>query len=113
MSSKGYYIYDEEEKIIDKCHQNCKTCNKKGDEDNNNCTTCKNGYFFEEGNCVNSCIYNSYVDDNGNNMCTCKSFNKCKKCSEDSLKNNLCISCNNERGFYSIHSENLDDKFKD
>ena len=110
---EGYYIYDEKEKIIDKCHQKCKTCNKKGDDDNNNCTTCKNGYFFEEGNCVKECTYNSYIDDNGNNICTCSSNIKCKECSEESLKNDLCISCNNERGFYSIHSENLDDKFKD
>ena len=49
---EGYYIYDSETKIIDKCHENCKTCNKKGDENNNNCITCKNGYFFEDGNCV-------------------------------------------------------------
>ena len=110
---EGYYIYNKKERIIDKCHENCKTCNKKEDPKNNNCITCKNEYFFEEGNCVTKCAYNSYIDDNGNNICTCSSFIKCKECSEESLKNDLCISCNNERGFYSILSENLDDKFKE
>jgi hypothetical protein len=111
---EGYYIYDEEEKIIDKCHQNCKTCNKKGDEDKNNCTTCKKDYFFEEGNCVKACRYNSYNDDNGNKICTCSSNIKCKECSEESIKSDLCISCNNEGGFYQNYYEDIyDDKFKD
>ena len=110
---EGYYIYDEKERIIDKCHENCKTCDKKGDEDNNNCITCKNDYFFEEGNCVNKCRYNSYVDDSGNNICTCSSNIKCKECSEESLKDDLCISCNNERGFYSAYYESLHKNFKE
>jgi len=97
---EGYYILNEEEKIIDKCHENCRTCNKKGDKDNNNCITCKSDYFFEEGNCVISCRYNSYIDDNGNKKCTCSSNIKCKECSEEE---DLCISCNNEGGFYSEH----------
>ena len=104
---EGYYIYDNEKKIIDKCHKNCKTCNKKGDESNNNCITCNNDYFFEDGNCVINCTYNSYIDDNGNNMCTCSSNIKCKECSKESLQNDLCISCNNEEGFYTTYYETL------
>ena len=111
---EGYYIFNREEKIIDKCHENCKTCNKKGDENNNNCITCKNGYFFEEGNCVTACTYNSYIDENKNNICTCSSNIKCKECSEESLKNGLCISCNNEEGFYPKYYEfDFDNEFKD
>jgi len=104
---EGYYIYDKDEKIIDKCHENCKTCNKKEDENNNNCITCKSGYFLEDGNYVTSCTYNSYIDNNGNNICTCSSNIKCKECSKESLKNDLCISCNIEGGFYPTFYETL------
>ena len=104
---EGYYIYDKDEKIIDKCHENCKTCTKKEDESNNNCITCKNGYFLEDGNCVIACTYNSYSDDNGNNICTCSSNIKCKECSKESLKDDLCISCNIEGGFYPTYYEIL------
>jgi len=103
---EGYYIYNNEEKIIDKCHENCKTCYKKDDENNNNCITCKEDYFFEDGNCVNTCKYNSYIDDNGNKICTCSSNIKCKECSKESLEDNLCISCNNEGGFYNKFIDN-------
>jgi len=104
---EGYYIYDKDKKIIDKCHENCKTCTKKEDENNNNCITCKNGYFFEEGNCVTACTYNSYIDNNGNNICTCSSNIKCKECSKESFEDDLCISCNIEGGFYPIYFETL------
>jgi hypothetical protein len=104
---EGYYIYNEEDKIIDKCYKNCKTCNKKEDENNNNCITCKSGYFYEEGNCVIACQYSSYIDDNENNVCTCSSNIKCKECSIESRKKDLCISCNTEGGFYPIYSNTL------
>jgi surface protein len=110
---EGYYIFNKEKKIIDKCHKNCKTCDKKEDENNNNCITCKNDYFFEEGNCVSKCTYNSYIDENGNNICTCSSNIKCKECSDESLKSDSCISCNNESGFYPSYYESLNQYFKD
>ena len=110
---EGYYIYDKKERIIDKCHENCKACNEKGDENNNNCISCKSGFFLEDGNCVTECTYNSYIDDNGNKICTCSSNFKCKECSKESLKDDLCISFNNERGFYSKYYENLHNKFKE
>ena len=110
---EGYYIYDYEEKIIDKCPENCKTCKKKeGKNNNNNCITCKNGYFLEDGNCVIPCTFNSYVDNNGNNICTCSSDIKCKECSEESLIEGLCISCNNDAGFYPIINETINNKFR-
>mgnify|MGYP002624060022 CR=1 FL=1 len=107
---EGYYINNKEEKIIDKCHEKCKTCEQKGDETNNNCKTCKNGYIFEEGNCV-KCKYNSYIDDNGNNVCTCSSNIKCKECSEESLAEGKCISCNNEGGYYADYLEAIFSEF--
>ena len=89
-----YFISDDNPKLIDKCHDNCKSCNKKGTEDNNNCLTCKENLFYDNGNCVNNCIYGSYTDYSGNNICVCN--NKCKECSNEN--NNLCKSCN--QGYY-------------
>ncbi|MBQ6284763.1 MAG: hypothetical protein IJK67_00425, partial [Bacilli bacterium] len=44
---EGYYCNSTEDKTIDKCHQNCKTCEQKGTDDVNNCLTCK-----EEGSVI-------------------------------------------------------------
>ena len=38
----GYYLNSTEFRTIDKCHENCKTCNQGPTEKNNNCLTCKN-----------------------------------------------------------------------
>ena len=43
------------EKIAIKCHKNCKTCTKFGDDVEMNCKTCKDGYFFYKNNCYKSC----------------------------------------------------------
>jgi hypothetical protein len=102
---EGYYIYDYDNKIIDECYKNCKTCNEKGYDDNNNCITCKEGYFYEYGNCVKKCKYNSFTDDNFIEVCTCPLNIKCKECSDESLKSNLCITCNIEGKYFAKYSE--------
>ena len=102
---EGYYIYDNDNKIIDKCYKNCKTCNKKGYNDNNNCITCKEGYFYEYGNCVEKCKYNSFIDNNFIEVCTCPLNIKCRECSDESLKSNLCITCNVEGKYFAKYSE--------
>ena len=48
----GYYLKDEELKTIDKCHTDCKTCDKGEEEGNTNCLICK---YFDSGNCVDEC----------------------------------------------------------
>ena len=59
---EGYYIFDIENKIIEKCHQSCKTCEKgPGNNNNNNCLSCFENY---ELNNKNNCVYkyNYYYD---------------------------------------------------
>ena len=96
----GYFLSDEENNLLDKCHEDCKTCNKKEIEGNTNCLTCNNDYFFDNGNCLQSCEYGSYIDESGKKVCNCNE--KCKECSENS---NLCKSC--REGYYSKNSENF------
>ena len=47
----------------------------------------------------------------GNKICTCSSNIICKECSEESLKKELCISCNIEGGFYPTYYETLNNDF--
>ena len=90
----GYYIFDEEQRIIDKCHENCKTCNQSGTNDDNNCLTCNENDYFYNGNCLKNCTYGYCTDDSGKKICACNSNIKCKECSDESLREKLCISCN-------------------
>ena len=85
----GYYLNNSEQHLIDKCHENCKTCNKKEIEGNNNCLTCKENLFFDNGNCLINCTYGSFIDNNNAKICNCN--DKCKECSIEN--NNLCKSC--------------------
>ena len=101
----GYYIFDEQQKIIDKCHDSCLTCNKKEEEGNTNCLTCKNDYFLYNGNCFENCQYGDYTE-NSIKKCTCLSNSKCKICPDENLNSNLCISCN--QGYYPKYEENRD-----
>ena len=96
----GYFESDLQNKILDKCHDSCLTCDKKEEEGNTNCLTCRNNYFYYNGNCLESCEHGYYTV-NSKDICTCLSNIKCKECSDES---NLCISCN--RGYYRIFEEN-------
>ena len=96
----GYYCNDTLLKTIDKCHENCKTCKKGPNEKNNNCLSCKNTKFFDLGNCVDKCINGYYTDIDDINKCKCSNNIKCFYCSEESKEYNLCLSCNNQKGYY-------------
>lgn len=102
---EGYYIVDNENKIIEKCYKNCKTCDKKGDDDINNCKTCKDEYFYENGNCVKQCTYNVYINNDNIKVCSCPLNIKCKECSDESLQSNLCITCNDHDNYFPKFSE--------
>ena len=39
---EGYYLKDEESKILLRCHEDCKTCDKKEMTNNTNCNSCSN-----------------------------------------------------------------------
>ena len=109
----GYYLFNEEEKTIDKCYEKCKTCSKKGTEDNNECLTCEGFYYLYNGNCLDNCPPGFYYDTSGNLVCSCLENEKCKECTEESLSAGLCVSCNdgfqeikeNENNFVSCYEE--------
>ena len=103
---EGYYLNDSMLKLLDKCHSNCKTCNKKYNETNNNCLTCKQSLFFNFGNCILNCSNGFFTDLSNNNICKCPFNKKCKECSEESIYHDLCISCNNDEHFYQILNDN-------
>ena len=100
---EGYFLSDNTQNLIDKCHDNCKTCDKKEIEGNTNCLTCQDNLFFDNGNCLDSCTYGSYRDDSGKNVCNCNA--KCKECSTEN--ENLCKSC--REGYYPIYVENINE----
>ena len=57
----GYYILDKLNKIIEKCHITCNTCEKRPTDDSNNCASCKENFKLNNNN---NCIYkyNYYFD---------------------------------------------------
>ena len=53
----GYFIFDIINKIIEKCHISCNTCNEgPKNNNNNNCASCKANFTL---NINNNCIYNN------------------------------------------------------
>ena len=105
---EGYFLNDTIYNTIDKCHQDCKSCDKKYNKTNSNCNSCLNDNYFYWGNCLSDCINGYYTDSSGKKICNCISNNKCKDCLIDNLESDLCISCNT--GFYQkideIQSDN-------
>ena len=96
---KGYYCNSTILKTIDKCHINCETCKEGPTEENNKCLTCQSSLFFDSGNCVPYCNYSFFIDENSTKICKCSEI-KCKYCNYESKLNNLCLSCNEDLGFY-------------
>ena len=106
----GYYINDTIIKTIDKCHEDCKTCDKKATNISTNCLTCNNNKsFYFLGNCYNDCPNGDYYDNN-TGIAKCKCFDiKCFNCSRenDTFK---CFSCNKEEGYYPTEIDTVNDK---
>ena len=109
---EGYYLKDEENKIIDKCHEDCKTCSQKETSENSNCNSCHTGKFLNFGNCVNLCKNNYETDEYGNNICKCSLNDKCKNCTIKSVELGLCVSCS-ENFYTKIDDEKNEDGFID
>jgi hypothetical protein len=102
---EGYYLLNAINNTLDKCHEDCKTCDKKENSYSTNCKTCPTGKFLLFGNCVNSCKNSYEIDLQGNKICKCSAGDKCKDCSKESYDLDLCISCNS--GFYPKIDENV------
>ena len=94
----GYYCNDTVLKTIDKCHENCKTCDEGGTDENNNCKTCPDTdkMYYYLGNCLSEseCINDVFIDDNSIKKCKCIDEIKCYYCSSESIQYSLCESCN-------------------
>ena len=93
--------------ICEDCHEDCSICFDKYSDDSSNCITClDNNKFINFGNCVSSCengYYDYYNETLNLNIKTCKcDLENCLECTKESLNNNLCITCNNEKGYYPI-----------
>ena len=103
----GYFLFDSKNKIIDKCHPDCRTCKIGQEKNNSNCESCLNSKYLDLGNCVNSCPNDYYYNEENNGIMKCKCYYKkeCSLCSSESLKNNLCLSCNNKDGYYPKEDE--------
>ena len=92
------YLIEEEMKCID----NCINDNVYKLEYNNKCyKTCPtNSYYnYEQTGCIDIIPDGFYVNDTENNTID-KCDIKCKTCTLESVNNNLCTSCNNEKGYY-------------
>ena len=95
----GYFLNNTEKRTIDHCHSDCKTCHEKESLSSTNCDSCKDSKYLNLGNCVSTCPNDDYYEDPNdiNNLrCKCSYNEKCSLCSLDSLKEDLCISCNND-----------------
>ena len=101
---EGYFLKNEEIRLLAKCHQNCKTCNKEGTNSNNNCLSCDNSKYYDLGNCTSSCINGPLSEITNNKICKCSYNIKCKECSNESNKYDLCVSCN--EGYYEKYNDN-------
>ena len=94
------------------CDSNCKTCNIVETIPSTICSSCYDNKYLKNGKCVDSCENGYYLDEIEPSIKICKCDNiKCEKCSTESLSNNLCISCNNEKGYYPKINDinNIDD----
>ena len=104
---EGYYLKDSVNKYIDKCHENCQTCEIGPTENNNNCIKCKStgSIYYDFGNCRVNCVNGYYTDENSIKKCKCTNNIACKACNE----NGKCFSCNNEVGYYKLEDDDNED----
>ena len=99
-----YFLNDTILKTIDKCHEDCKTCRGKENNETTNCLKCNdNSAYFYLGNCLRQCENEGYYDSKeGIFKCKCHK-EKCYECSQESLELDSCISCN--EGYYPKFNE--------
>ena len=88
----------------EKCHSDCLECEGPYTENNSNCKICRStDKFLYLGNCISECKRNYYVDNNTQQkICKCE-LTECDICSSESLKHNLCLSCDTINGYYPIY----------
>ena len=101
----GYYENDTKLRTIDKCPENCTSCEKKSTQKRVYCLTCKKInnklLFLFFGNCISSCSH-GYYNKSGVLTCNCVTT-ECSSCTEESLEKGLCSSC--ASGYYPKSGE--------
>ena len=117
---EGYYLKDEENKILDKCYFSCKICNLKGDPNDHKCLECGETFIYKnkEGTkCIDDCLKEySYVDietricynDCIENIVTERKYNfnhECKKLEDkpdnyEVIDNKFIRICNNQTDYF-------------
>ena len=66
---EGQYYYENEDKRLSICNENCKTCFGNFNENNQNCSSCKEGYTLNSSLDISNCIIKQNIIIN----------NKCEK----------------------------------
>ena len=91
----------------EKCHPDCLECEGAYTLNFANCKICiSEDKFLYLGNCISNCSRDIYTDETTHQkMCKCE-LNQCLDCSNESLNKNLCLSCDNENGYYPIYDDN-------
>ena len=98
-------IIKEEMKCIDSCNND----NNYKLEYNNKCyKTCPiNTYYnYEQTGCIDIIPEGYYINDTEHNTIN-KCDIKCKTCTLESVNNNLCTSCNNDKGYFQKEDDTL------
>ena len=91
----GYYMNDSTYRTIDHCYKTCKTCSGGFIGNKAYCIRCNENYpFYYFRNCLKKCD-NGYYNISGFLECECIT-EECSDCTEDSLENGLCKSCNKD-----------------
>ena len=98
----GYYLNNTEYNTINKCHENCYSCNKGPEGNNMNCLNCdydKNLFLIENTqNCENANKEGYYLKES---KVLSKCHPLCKTCSKGPTEDNMnCISCDNNLGYF-------------
>ena len=99
----GIYLDKPDEKdkttwIWRNCHDNCRRCHEKGDDENNKCDYCIEGFYFYcsqtttnggiPGTCHNDCVDNGFypiLKEDRWKCCPC--LENCQKCTNDTICN--------------------------
>ena len=103
----GFYQNDTDINTIDKCHEDCKTCKIGPNDYSTNCLICNdNKPYVYLGNCYANCRYGDFIDSNKINKCKCHRT-KCEECTRESLKYDLCVSCNEKEGYYEKLNDSI------
>ena len=109
----GYY-YNNDTNEIDKCHEDCATCYGGTNNISKKCKKCNDANLYVYlGNCYEKCRYGYFKESDGTKICKCHR-KKCNECTEESLKYDLCVSCNEDEKYYEVLNEKINiSGFKD